>query len=73
MTWGYDADITRIGIKTAGSNTLIDHGKNLATDVAMWRRRSLTPSDRPIIFVSHSLGGLVVEQVSNIKTDVDTS
>ncbi|KAJ5703331.1 hypothetical protein N7493_011720 [Penicillium malachiteum] len=60
LTFGYDADI--IGaIHNASSNTLTDHGKSLAEKLAMWRRRSRT-NLRPLIFVAHSLGGLVVEQ-----------
>lgn len=61
MTFGYDADIVCM-IKTAGSNTLRDHGKSLANDLAMRRARS-DSTTRPLIFVAHSLGGLVVEQV----------
>jgi len=61
MTFGYDADVVGI-VKTAGSNTLRDHGKSLANDVAMRRARSNSIM-RPVIFVAHSLGGLVVEQV----------
>ena len=62
MTFGYDADVLSI-TKTAGSNTLRDHGKTLANDLAMRRARS-DSTGRPLIFVAHSLGGLVVEQVS---------
>lgn len=61
MTFGYDADVVSI-VKTAGSNTLRDHGKSLANDLAFRRARS-NSAMRPLIFVAHSLGGLVVEQV----------
>ena len=61
MTFCYDADVVGI-VKTAGSNTLRDHGKSLANDLAMRRARSNSIM-RPLIFVAHSLGGLVVEQV----------
>jgi hypothetical protein len=41
LTFGYDADI--IGaLNAAGSNTLRDHGKSLANDVALRRMRSRT-------------------------------
>ncbi|KAF1811247.1 hypothetical protein P152DRAFT_474853 [Eremomyces bilateralis CBS 781.70] len=60
ITFGYDADIVR-GLSTAGNGTLRDHGKALAEDLAMRRKR--TDSNlRPLIFVAHSLGGLVAEQ-----------
>lgn len=77
LTFGYDADI--IGaLRVAGSNTLRDHGKTLAHELAVWRKRSrsvsinidsvsnrdskLRQNRRPLIFVAHSLGGLVTEQ-----------
>jgi protein SERAC1 len=41
LTFGYDADIVG-ALNTAGSNTLRDHGKSLANDVALRRMRSRT-------------------------------
>ena len=81
LTFGYDADVVR-AIDTTGSNTLRDHGKSLANDLALRRmrshsvhsmlRRKASFVDRiqnhlPIIFVAHSLGGLVVEQVRSVN------
>lgn len=66
ITFGYDADVASFGLSVAGSNRLRDHGNNLASDVATFREKTDTPTKRPIIFVAHSLGGLVVEQVSQI-------
>ncbi|CZR63528.1 uncharacterized protein PAC_13425 [Phialocephala subalpina] len=58
MTFGYDADVVKLwGI--AGSNNLRNHGKSLASDASDLRRGY---RDRPIIFIAHSLGGLVCEQ-----------
>ena len=58
MTFGYDANITEIwGV--AGKNTLRDNGKSLAQAVSA---RITGQLSRPLIFIAHSLGGLVVEQ-----------
>jgi protein SERAC1 len=64
MTFGYDADVVGFS-KTAGNGTLRDHGKSLTNDLAMRRVRS-NSTTRPLIFIAHSLGGLVVEQVRQI-------
>jgi pimeloyl-ACP methyl ester carboxylesterase len=58
MTFGYDADVVKIW-STVGGNNLRNHGKNLASDVSDQRRGH---RERPIIFIAHSLGGLVCEQ-----------
>ncbi|KAJ5835667.1 hypothetical protein N7447_001693 [Penicillium robsamsonii] len=60
ITFGYDGDIVG-ALKVAGSNTLRDHGKTLAHELAVSRKRSRS-NHRPLIFVAHSLGGLVTEQ-----------
>lgn len=41
VTFGYDADIIRgLGMTTAGNGTLRDHGKALAEDLAIWRKKT---------------------------------
>ncbi|PMD59029.1 uncharacterized protein K444DRAFT_531235 [Hyaloscypha bicolor E] len=54
----YDADVVKLW-GMAGGNNLRNHGKNLASDVSDQRRGH---RGRPIIFIAHSLGGLVCEQ-----------
>jgi len=56
MTFGYDADVVKLW-GMAGSNKLRDHGKSLAYAVA-----DQISTKSPVIFIAHSLGGLVVEQ-----------
>ena len=58
MAFGYDADVVKFW-EMAGGNTLRTHGKNLASAVSDQRR---TCRERPLIFIAHSLGGLVCEQ-----------
>lgn len=61
-TWGYDADIDGFW-SSASQNTVAQHAANLTSDLA-----DLLESDGteplPIVFVVHSLGGLVVKAVS---------
>jgi hypothetical protein len=56
MTYGYDADITKFWSRPGIIN---NHGRILADAVANCRVKHY---ERPIMFVAHSLGGLVVEQ-----------
>ena len=59
LTYGYDAYIVRKSV--AGSNRLIDHATNLLNDLTT-DRALCNASSRPIIFVAHSLGGLVCKE-----------
>lgn len=59
LAYGYDAYIVRKSV--AGSNRLIDHAKNLLNDLTADRTRC-SASSRPIIFIAHSLGGLVCKE-----------
>ena len=59
LTYGYDAYIVRKSV--AGSNWLIDHATNLLNDLTTDRTKC-NASSRPVIFVAHSLGGLVCKE-----------
>ncbi|MCJ1405012.1 hypothetical protein MMC11_008238 [Xylographa trunciseda] len=60
LTYGYDSLIGhRLG-QPVSTNTILDVGQNLLVSLAAQRR--LQPS-RPIIFVAHSLGGILVKEV----------
>jgi hypothetical protein len=56
-TWGYDANV--IGVGVVSNNTIEQHATNLCIDLANMRTRN--EANRPLIFVVHSLGGLVVK------------
>ncbi|KAM0542036.1 hypothetical protein ACHAO7_010158 [Fusarium culmorum] len=59
LTYGYDAYV--VSKSVASSNRLIDHATNLLTDLTNDRRRR-NASSRALIFVVHSLGGLVCKE-----------
>ncbi|KAK5625580.1 hypothetical protein RRF57_001296 [Xylaria bambusicola] len=59
LTWGYDADIVHFFNKHS-KKELNDHSSQLCADLAA--------PDRPIIFVVHSLGGVVCENALVLAT-----
>lgn len=59
LTYGYDAYPLRKS--TATSSRLLDHATNLLNDLATDRIISKSQS-RPLVFVTHSLGGLVTKK-----------
>lgn len=59
LSFGYDADIVNLW-DPASVNTLANHAENMVGDLVRKRERTDTEA-RPIVFVTHSLGGLVTE------------
>ncbi|KAK4063787.1 hypothetical protein Trihar35433_8495 [Trichoderma harzianum] len=57
ITYGYDADVLHL-TRVAGQNTVREHAKTLINDLSALRTDTV---GRPIIFVVHSLGGLVIQ------------
>lgn len=58
LTYGYDSNVP--SSRYLVQRTLYSHSQNLLADLKFVRTRSLGES-RPLIFISHSLGGLVVK------------
>lgn len=63
LTFGYDADVGGFFSSTS-QNTIHQHAENLLSDLADLRD---TPAEQsiPLIFVVHSLGGLIVKDAIN--------
>ncbi|KAF2176906.1 hypothetical protein K469DRAFT_721172 [Zopfia rhizophila CBS 207.26] len=58
ITWGYDAN-THSGSRVS-CQYLYDHARSLVADLCLKRQLTKT-SRRPIMFVAHSLGGIIVK------------
>jgi len=61
MTWGYDTKITKYMAASVNQNTIFSHSKDLL--FALQRMRVVK---RPLVFVAHSLGGIIVKEVSRM-------
>lgn len=65
-TWGYDSRThTKSHRDYLTTKKLYDHGRELVFDLDGARRES-NSHQRPIIFIAHSLGGIVVKNVSPV-------
>lgn len=62
MSWGYDANTH--SLSPTSVQYIHDHATTLVSDLVLERRLSHTER-RPIIFLAHSLGGIVVKEVGN--------
>ncbi|KAI9655123.1 MAG: hypothetical protein M1821_005606 [Bathelium mastoideum] len=60
FTWGYDADVDGF-FSTSSQNTVSQHANGLLGDVADMLQSLSTAASPPIIFVVHSLGGIIVK------------
>ncbi|KAH9204174.1 hypothetical protein DL95DRAFT_497768, partial [Leptodontidium sp. 2 PMI_412] len=58
MTFGYDADVVRV-LGRVGQNTVMEHASNFMNYL---RNKRGGDEMRPLMFVTHSLGGLVCEK-----------
>ncbi|OHW99541.1 LipA and NB-ARC domain-containing protein, partial [Colletotrichum incanum] len=71
LVYGYNADVytTSKSHKSASDNFISQHAQTLVTNLTLYRKSERTSSN-PIIFVAHSLGGLLVKRALLYSNDV---
>lgn len=62
LTWGYDTKVSKFGGGPSNKNTVFSHAKDLLFALAR-----TTVSERPLIFVAHSFGGIVVKEMLSVS------
>lgn len=61
LTWGYNANVASYGSRTTSSDRILQHAHTLVAQLQADRELEGAGS-RPIIFICHSLGGIVVKR-----------
>jgi len=59
MVYGYDTKISKYLKDATNQNSIFSHGKDLLFAVSREH-----DGERPLIFIAHSLGGIIVKEVS---------
>ena len=62
ISWGYNADISHF-LSPMSTNSVRDHARSLSNALSLLRSSPET-AIRPIIFIAHSLGGIICAKVS---------
>ena len=68
ITWGYDSSVAKLS-DFSSQSSIFSHAENLLIDLVRKRQES-EEENRPIVFVGHSLGGLVIKEVGCITFSI---
>ena len=69
LVYGYDADITSLGGPGVTKDKIHNHAERLVADLFA-NRRIRKATERPILFVAHSLGGLIVKRAMITSSEI---
>lgn len=69
LVYGYDADVTSFRGEGATKDKIHNHAERLIADLFA-NRRIRKATERPIIFLAHSLGGLVVKRALIASSEI---
>ena len=70
MTWGYDVQIEELSAATSQAS-ILHHSENLLSDLVMLRKSDAAKL-KPLIFIAHSLGGIVVKDALSLSGHENT-
>ena len=70
VTWGYDVQIEGF-VADASQASIYHHAENLLADTVMLRRSDAAKL-KPLIFIAHSLGGIVVKDALSLSGNEST-
>ena len=65
VTWGYDVQIEDLSAATSKAS-IFHHSENLLSDLVMLRKSDAAKL-KPLIFIAHSLGGIVVKDALSLS------
>jgi hypothetical protein len=63
LTYGYDSHVSKFFNGPANQNNIRAHGRSLLNALELYRRDD---ANRPLLFIVHSLGGIILKEVTLI-------